>query len=117
MKVLGIPIHPPPKKNSDVYFSQGSSLLFQAKCGICGLDTMEGFSAGVGVGELLLAGLVQKPTMFLFHLFFGFPICKQPGTASCSNCFPLSRFRVMKTMKGSHAQRAAEDGIFIFSGP
>lgn len=69
--------HTPPK-NSNVYFSQVSSLLFQAKCGICGQDTMEGFRGGIRVGELLLAGLVPKRTMFLFHLFFWFSHLKTP---------------------------------------
>lgn len=41
----------------------------------------------------------KKLTMFLFNLFFVFLIWKHPCLVSCLNCFPLSGFRVMETMK------------------
>lgn len=61
--------HPSPE-NSYVYFSHVSSLLFQAKCGICGQDTMEGFRGTIRVGELLLAepdpkNFLSFPSLFL----------------------------------------------------
>lgn len=60
-----------------MYFSRVFSRLFQAKSGVCGLDTMKGFRGGAEVGDLLLAGLIYKINMFRSHvslsILFNFP--------------------------------------------
>lgn len=110
IKTLHIPTHP---QEIPMYISVKSPLCFSRKrVGFVVRIQWKDWEEGVGSGESLLAGLVQKLTGFLFHLFFWLFTSENTPAQSLVFCFLFSFVRIQShgDREMDPRQQAVEEG-------